>query len=119
MGEGAQPPGPSWAKIARTANRCPHVGSVVDPETLEKLKASITDSVQVDNESSNRARMRFQHALYGKLFGMTPPFDFVKNTLLRLWSSFGVVHISDMPNGYFLIRCSSDEVKQKVMFGGP
>ena len=93
--------------------------SALDLETLENLKASITDSVQVDIESSNRARMRFQHALYGKLSGKTPPFDYDKTTLLRLWSPFGVIHISDMPNGYFLILCASDEVKQKVLFGGP
>lgn len=43
----------------------------------------------------------------------------MKTTLLGQWQDFGRVLISDMPNGFMLIRCESDEVKQNIIFGRP
>ncbi|KAJ0982024.1 hypothetical protein J5N97_010279 [Dioscorea zingiberensis] len=63
--------------------------------------------------------MRFQNALYGKLFGKSPPFEIVKASLLGLWSTIGTIYISDMPNGYLLIRCETEDVKDHLLFGGP
>lgn len=32
---------------------------------------------------------------------------------------FGEVTISDLPNGFLLIRCSSHEIMQRILMGGP
>ncbi|KAJ0961230.1 hypothetical protein J5N97_000776 [Dioscorea zingiberensis] len=66
-----------------------------------------------------RTHQRFQHALYGKLFGKDPPFGIVKASLLGLWNELGTIHISDMPNGFLLIRCATAEARDHLLFGGP
>lgn len=58
-------------------------------------------------------------ALYGKLFGKSPPFETVKSILMGLWKPYGVFHLSDMPNAYLLIRCETETTKQQLLFGGP
>lgn len=92
---------------------------LLDAETLEKLNMTIKDVHRVDFDCKLWAKQQFQHALYGKLFGKTPAFEYVKMTLLGLWSSVGIVQISNMPNGFFLIRCASHDVMQKILCGGP
>ncbi|KAJ0979702.1 hypothetical protein J5N97_015176 [Dioscorea zingiberensis] len=91
---------------------------LVDEDT-GKLKSTITDCIRVDEGTKLRARMRFKFAMYGKLFGRSPIFEHVTLSLTKQWSSIGQVQISDMPNGFLLIRCESDEVKQQLLYGGP
>lgn len=67
----------------------------------------------------DKARLRFQNALYGKFFGKPPPFEQVKKILTTLWSNVGEVLISDLPNGYLLLRCASQDVMHKILFEGP
>lgn len=42
---------------------------------LKKLKEKTTDFVKLDADALAKARMRFQYAIYGKLFGKPPPFE--------------------------------------------
>lgn len=91
----------------------------MDDATLARLKATVSDTVRVDADIKLRAQIRFQLALYGKLFGKSSPFEMVKTILLGLWKTLGVVHISDMSNGYLLIRCETEATKQHLLFGGP
>ncbi|KAJ0987953.1 hypothetical protein J5N97_006309 [Dioscorea zingiberensis] len=124
-GGGAPPPvppvplAPSWAEVADAGNCGPSSPLPIDKEVLEKLKRVVIDTVHVDEESKQRARSRFQNALYGKLFGKAPPFGIVRTTLLGMWRELGTVHISDMPNGFLLIRCESEAVKDRLLSGGP
>lgn len=91
----------------------------MDDATLARLKATVSDTVRVDADIKLRAQIRFQLALYGKLFGKSSLFEMVKTILLGLWKTLGVVHISDMSNGYLLIRCETEVTKQHLLFGGP
>lgn len=91
---------------------------LLGPHILEKLKTTITEVHHVDSECKIRAQQRFQYAFYGKLFDKTLDFEYVKTTLLGLWSFVDFVQILDMPNGFFLIHCASHNVMQKVLFGG-
>lgn len=86
---------------------------------LSKIKDSTTTFLKLDGDTLSRARLRFQHALYGKLFGKSPPFIEVKTDLLAKWSSFGDISISDLPNGFLLIRCPSQESLQHLLLDGP
>lgn len=88
----------------------------VDGAILEKLKKSVIDVFHVDEDIKLRAS---QHTLYAKLFSKAPAFEYVKTTLLGQWQEFGRILILDMPNGFLLIRCETDEMKQKIIFGGP
>lgn len=92
----------------------------MDGAILEKLKLNISEVFKVDEETKLRARFRFQYVLYAKLFGKAPAVKYVKISLLGQWQDFGRIMILDMPNGFMLIRCESDEVKQNIIiFGGP
>lgn len=102
---------PSWAEITRASKTRVISSLPVDGAILENLKQSVTDVFHVDEDTKLRARMRFQHALYAKLFGKAPACEYVKATLLGQWQEFGRILISDMLNGFMLIRCKSNEVK--------
>lgn len=67
----------------------------------------------------SKARRRFQNSLYGKFFGKPPPFDQLKKILQTMWSNIGEVDISDLPNGYLLLRCVSQKIMEKILFEGP
>lgn len=44
-------------------------------QLLNKLKASTTSFVRLDADAFNCGHMKFQYALYGKLFGKPPLFE--------------------------------------------
>lgn len=92
---------------------------LVDGAIMEKLKQTVTNVFKVDEETKLRTRLRFQHALYDKLFGKALAFEYVKTTILGQWQDFRRIFISDMAKGFMLIWCENDEVKQKIVFGGP
>ncbi|XP_039127008.1 uncharacterized protein LOC120263188 [Dioscorea cayenensis subsp. rotundata] len=109
----------SWAQIASSLRQSMDISPLHNPQILNKLKESTSTFIRLDKDGINRACMRFQHSLYGKLFGKPPPFTQVKDDLLAKWSSFGEVLISDLPNGFILIRCSSQQILQHLLLDGP
>lgn len=84
-----------------------HNSPLHNPLLLQKLKENTSTFVKLDSDALTKAHRRFQFALYGKLFGKSPPFDQVKDILTAKWANLGEVSISDLPNGYLLIRCPS------------
>lgn len=127
MASGDRPPAPSshplhrksWAQIASSINQHTDNSPLHNATILNKLKESTTDFIRLDRDLLNRAHLKFQHALYGKLFGKSPPFEQVKADLLAKWSMFGEILISDLPNGFLLIRCPSQQVMEKLLLDGP
>lgn len=83
------------------------------------MKETISDALKIDEDTKVRARLTCQHALYAKLFGKAPVFEYIKTVLLGQWQEFGRISISDMPNGFMLIRCETNEAKKKIDFRGP
>lgn len=124
MASGGQPLPPvplpkSWAAVAASSQVKANVSLLTDGPVLNKLKANTTDFIRLDHDTISRAHMRFQTALYGKFFGKSPPFEQVKEILTAKWNDLGSFQISDLPNGYLLIRCSTHEAMQKLLFEGP
>lgn len=124
MASGGHPPSPSllsktWADVAAAAQRKPSSSPLVEGPVLNKLKANSTEFIRLDRDTVARARLRFQTALYGKFFRKSPPFEQVKEILSAKWNELGVFHISDLPNGYLLIRCENQEAMDRLMFDGP
>lgn len=124
MASGSQPhtsvpQGRSWSQIASSLTQSLEKSPLHNVQLLNKLKATTTNFIRLDNEAINRGRMKFQYALYGKLFGKAPTFEQVKTTLLDKWSGIGEVFISDLPNGFLLIHCSSEKVMKRLLLEGP
>lgn len=113
------PSPPSWAQIASKHTTTQESSPLHNPAVLQKLKESTSDFIKLDNDTLSRARLRFQHSLFGKFFGKPPLFEQVKNILLKKWEHIGEIHISDLPNGFILIRCSNQSELQRLLSEGP
>lgn len=85
---------------------------------LLKIKENTIDFVLMDFDVTSRAKMHFQNSLYHNFFWKPPPFDQVKIIVQAKWSDLGAVHISNLPNGFLLIHCETNEVIQKILFDG-
>lgn len=109
----------SWDQIASQAARNDSQSPLYNPQVLTKLKVITSAFVRLDGNALSRARRRFQHSLYGKFFCKPPPFEQVKMFLLAKWVEVGEVLISDLPNGFLLIRCGSHDVMQQLLTNGP
>ncbi|XP_039133799.1 uncharacterized protein LOC120270802 [Dioscorea cayenensis subsp. rotundata] len=57
--------------------------------------------------------------MYGKLFGKSPPFEQIKMSLLAKWNSIGEIYISDLPNGFLLVRYPTEKAMQQLLLDGP
>ncbi|KAJ0964611.1 hypothetical protein J5N97_025749 [Dioscorea zingiberensis] len=57
--------------------------------------------------------------LFGKVLGKAPNLEYARETLSRLWCSYGEVTIADMPNGFFLVQCESEAMAEDVLADGP
>ncbi|XP_039145598.1 uncharacterized protein LOC120282820 [Dioscorea cayenensis subsp. rotundata] len=113
------PPPSSWAQVASSGNRSYESSPLHNPQLLDKLKNSSTSFVKLDADSLSRAHQKFQHALYGKFFGKPSPFDQVRKYLMAKWAMVRDLQISDLPNGFLLIRCAVFEDMQKLLTEGP
>ncbi|XP_039121328.1 uncharacterized protein LOC120258056 [Dioscorea cayenensis subsp. rotundata] len=109
----------SWAQVASSSSRTPAPSPLHNPDLLVKLKNSSPTFVKFDGDSLSRAHQRFQHALFGKFFGKPPPFEQVKKSLMDKWAFVGELQISDLPNGFLLIRCPSHDASQHLLTNGP
>lgn len=114
-----RPPPPTWAQIASKINPTQASSPLHNPKVLNKLKESTSEFVKIDHDTLSRARLRFQHSLFGKFFGKPPPFEQVKDILLKKWENLGEILISDLPNGFLLIRCPEQSVLQRLIAVGP
>ncbi|KAJ0979364.1 hypothetical protein J5N97_014838 [Dioscorea zingiberensis] len=57
--------------------------------------------------------------LYGKFLGRAPTLDGAKEQLTRLWGHISGFTVPDMPNGFFVIQCSTESMAEGLLSGGP
>ncbi|KAJ0983711.1 hypothetical protein J5N97_011966 [Dioscorea zingiberensis] len=86
---------------------------------LEKIKASVTDTISLNPEALNRAHESMKGTLFGKVLGRAPNLEAARETLSRLWGCYGEFTIADMPNGFFVIRCSTATMAEDLLVEGP
>lgn len=60
-----------------------------------------------------------QYALYAKFLGKSLPLDQAKQALAEAWHNLGTFSITDLPNGFYFIRCDSLEMQAKLLWKGP
>lgn len=108
--------GPSPPSLEDIASAFHHPIDSFSIAMLMKLKINTTEFVWMDQEALSRARIWFQNSLCGKVFSKPHPFDQLKGILQAKWSEIGTFHISDLPNGYLLIRCETNDAMQTLLF---
>ncbi|XP_074318565.1 uncharacterized protein LOC141655379 [Silene latifolia] len=52
------------------------------------------------------------------ILGANPPWEIVEGFIRRIWTKFNIDKISFMPNGIFLVRSKTLEMKEKVLSSG-
>ncbi|KAJ0967939.1 hypothetical protein J5N97_024856 [Dioscorea zingiberensis] len=57
--------------------------------------------------------------LYGKIYGWLPPLELIRESLSRQWADLGECTMADMPNGFYMIRCSYEQMLEEVLIEGP
>lgn len=60
-----------------------------------------------------------QNVLYAKLFSKSLPLDKAKLALADAWKGLRDFSISNLPNGFYFIRCKSLEIQEKLLWDGP
>ncbi|KAJ0975853.1 hypothetical protein J5N97_017818 [Dioscorea zingiberensis] len=60
-----------------------------------------------------------REVLYGKIYGRLPPLELIRESLSRQWAELGECTVADMPNGFYMIRCSSEQMLEEVLTEGP
>lgn len=86
---------------------------------MKNLKKSVNDVVLVDYELKAPVSNILMNFLFGKFLGKAPPLEVVKNSLMEMWKRMGPFSVSDMPNGFYLIRCEKLEMIEAVLCKGP
>lgn len=83
-------------------------GDVCHQPTIELIHSRETQILRVcvDKEFKLRAKDRMQNKLFGKFLAKALPMDQVQEALKRLW-------------GFYLIRCSSLEMLEAILFKDP
>lgn len=119
-GPSSSPVPSSWMEIVVAVNnRLPSLSPLVGGPVLCRLKASTSEFICFNGNAMARARLHFQHSLISKFFEKLPPFEQIKEILQTRWAEFGEVVISDLSNGYLLLRCELFDLTQKLLFEGP
>ncbi|KAJ0974944.1 hypothetical protein J5N97_016909 [Dioscorea zingiberensis] len=108
--------GRSWAKVTG-GHEIPSI--TIPGPLLEKIKASVTDTISLDPEALSRAHEAMRGTLFGKVLGRAPNLEVAREILSKLWGSYGDFSIADMPNGFFVIRCSSESMAEDLLVDGP
>ena len=84
-GEKTPPTGKkSWVDVASGASSHDVSSLLTNEAHLDKLKASISDHINIDYEFRLKAYERFQNALYAKFLRKALPLDLVQTSLMEL-----------------------------------
>lgn len=80
------------------------------------MKQSVNDVVFVGKKLKEREICKMSNSLFGKFLGKAPPLEVVLRSLLEMWRGMGSFTVSDMSNGFFLIRCDNPEMVESVLW---
>ncbi|KAL9230694.1 hypothetical protein vseg_006011 [Gypsophila vaccaria] len=52
------------------------------------------------------------------ILGVNPPWDIIEGFIRRIWAKYNIDKLSFMPNGVFLVRFKTLEMKEQVLKSG-
>ena len=84
-------------------------------DNLEKLKGSIQDMVLTDDDFQGKMLERMQTTLFGKFLGKAQSLEQAKRAFLNLWKNIGSYKVADMAIGFYLIKCKSLEMVDRLL----
>ncbi|KAM0943006.1 putative transcription factor interactor and regulator CCHC(Zn) family [Dioscorea sansibarensis] len=113
--------GVSWANIVKAGEKrdASETPMHLQRTHFEKLKSISRSWVTIDEVSWSSARGSMQSSLYGKFLGKSLPLDQAKLALADVWRGLGSFTIADLPNGFYYIRCETQEMHNRLLWEGP
>ncbi|XP_039134867.1 uncharacterized protein LOC120272170 [Dioscorea cayenensis subsp. rotundata] len=114
-------PGVSWARVVGSSSRTSAFDLPLHLQKphFDKLKISTHSCISIDRDQWLTARDKMHSALYAKFLGKSLPLDQAKHALADAWKGLGEFSITDLPNGFYFIRCESIEMQSKLLWDGP
>ncbi|KAL9230760.1 hypothetical protein vseg_006071 [Gypsophila vaccaria] len=94
-------------------NRAENAKSV--NEEMEVLEDSL---LQLDEEDVSEELAYWRNAVICFIMGANPPGHVIEGFVRRIWTKFNIDKISFLPNGVFLVRFASLEMKDKALNSG-
>ncbi|XP_074314866.1 uncharacterized protein LOC141651037 [Silene latifolia] len=85
---------------------------------LQVIEDEPEDLLQLTVEDVQGELDYWKQALYGFIVGANPPWQVLEGFLKRIWSKYTVDKISFLPNGVFLARFNTEEMKQADLGSG-
>lgn len=115
------PAGVSWANVVSTG---PKPDSHDPPlhlrrDHFEKLKKSTASSVTIGLDLWLQAKDSMQTSLYAKFLGKALPLEQAKLALDDAWRGIGDFSITDLPNGFYFIKCKTSDMQERLLGDGP
>ncbi|XP_074277927.1 uncharacterized protein LOC141601533 [Silene latifolia] len=88
-------------------------------ENLENdTKTESDDMLQLQNEDVEEEVEYWKQAVICFILGANPPWEIVEGFIRRIWTKYNIDKISFLPNGIFLVRFKTMEMKEKVLTSG-
>ncbi|XP_039138906.1 uncharacterized protein LOC120276249 [Dioscorea cayenensis subsp. rotundata] len=114
-------PGVSWSKVVSSSSPAPAFENPLHLQKphFDRLKNSVKSCITIDRDQWHSARDSMQTVLYAKFLGKSLPLDQAKLALSDAWKGLGDFSISDLPNGFYFVRCSSLDMQAKLLWDGP
>ncbi|CAN1187907.1 hypothetical protein LINPERPRIM_LOCUS32120 [Linum perenne] len=76
-------------------------------------------TIRIPGEEKIRVRSRFQHAIIVSTLDRCFPFAFMSRKLPQLWAKKGVVRVSGVGFGFYVVNFETISDYDRAMFGGP
>ncbi|XP_074315351.1 uncharacterized protein LOC141651545 [Silene latifolia] len=86
-------------------------------KTIQKTTEAANPKVllQLSEEDVASEITYWKSSVFCFILGANPPWNVVEGFIKRVWSKFDIDKVSFMPNGIFLVRFKTVEMKQKVL----
>ncbi|KAL9227831.1 hypothetical protein vseg_003477 [Gypsophila vaccaria] len=86
--------------------------------TPDDTNMNESNLLQPQNEDVDEEVEYWQQAVVCYILGANPPWEVIEGFIRRIWTKFNIDKISFMPNGIFLVRFRTMEMKEKVLMSG-
>ncbi|WOK95461.1 hypothetical protein Cni_G04168 [Canna indica] len=107
----------SWAQILRGLN--PKSVDLVTSTTLSRIQSQSSCKVSFLAEQIQEWQSPWHASLIGKFLGNLTPLSVISRWAFNLWSSYGLVNMMDIEEGFFVFRFRSQDQATNVLSSGP
>ncbi|CAN1314138.1 hypothetical protein LINPERPRIM_LOCUS29200, partial [Linum perenne] len=76
-------------------------------------------TIRVPHDDKVRVRRKFSNAIIVSTLGQNFPFNFMSRKLPQMWSKKGLVRVSDVGYGFYIVKFDTLADFERAMFGGP